>query len=314
MSFKPENGNRDDSQGVSPQSGSSGSPPDERYPETQNSPEEEGRRGGRLGGRPDRGLVPVVVVGLLLLALVVGGILLWLSYGDRAGGASVYEDSIESGSEPVVRLMNGPGRVRIEGVEGQENVEISARRYARGRNPAVAKENAADVPVNISNEGSAIELSSDGGRGTGVDYDLRVPSGSTVEVESEAGDVEVSGLDNTVTVLARSGDVSVEDIQGSIGIESQAGDVTVGPVSTETGNAEINVGSGDLTLTDLVVGILEAHVEAGDVALLGRFSGSGSVSVETGSIDVRLPSEDAKDLTFEARVGQVSRGDEQEPE
>ncbi|HEV8044655.1 MAG TPA: DUF4097 family beta strand repeat-containing protein [Rubrobacter sp.] len=313
MSFRPENGNRDDPQSGPPQSGSSGGPPDERSPEMRESPEEEGRRGG-LSGRPDRGLVPLVVVGLLLLALVIGGILLWLSYGDRAGGASVYEDSIESGPEPALRLLNGLGRVRVEGVEGQESVEISARRYARGRNPAAAKENAADVPVNVASEGSTIEISSDGGRGTGVDYDLRVPPGSTVEVDSEAGDVEVSGLDNTVTVLARSGDVSVEDIQGSIGIESQAGDVTVGSVSTETGNAEINVGSGDLELTDLVVGILEAHVEAGDVALLGRFSGSGSISVETGSIDVRLPSEDAKDLVFEARVGQVSRDDEQEPE
>lgn len=182
---------------------------------------------------------------------------MWLSYGDRVGGASVYEDSIESGPEPVVRLVNGLGRVHIEGVGRQESVEISARRYARGRNPAAAKENAAEVPVNVASEGSTIELSSDSGRGTGVDYDLRVPPGSIVEVESEAGDVEVSGLDNTVTVLARSGDVSVEDIQASVGIESQAGDVTVRSVSTETGNVEISVGSGDLTLTDLVVGILE---------------------------------------------------------
>ena len=301
MSFRPENGER---------GGAAGRSPDERLPAPLRESEEGRRR------RPTFRLGPVpVIVGLLLLALVIGAVLLWLSFGDRAGGTSVFEDSIETGSEPVLRLTNGPGRVRVEGVEGLENVEISAKRYARGRNPAAAKENAAEVPVAMSSgEGSTLELSSDEGSGTGVDYDLRVPSESTVEVESEAGDVEVSGLDNTVTVLARSGDVSVEDIQGSIGIESQAGDVAVGPVSTETGNAEINVGSGDQEITDLVVGILEAHVEAGDVALLGRFSGSGTVSVETGSIDVRLPSEDAKDLTFEARVGQVSRDDEPEPE
>lgn len=90
--------------------------------------------------------------------------------------------------------------------------------------------------------------------------------------------------------------------------------MTVESLSTETGNAEISVRSGDLALTDLVVGILEARVETGDVSLLGRFSGSGSVSVETGSIDVRLPAEDAKDLDLEARVGEVAREDEQESE
>ena len=297
MSFRPENGERGEE---------SGGTPDERPPTPTREPTERRRRqpAFRLG------LVPVVA-GLLLLALLIGLVLLWLSYGDRAGGASVFEDSIETGPEPVVRLTNGPGRVSIEGVEGLENVEINAKRYARGRNTAAAKENAADVPVEASSgEDSALEVSSDGG-GTGVDYALRVPSATIVEVESEAGDVEISGVDNNVTVRAESGDVSVEDVRGSIGIEAVRGDVTVESVSTETGNAEIAVGSGDLEIENLVVGILEARVESGDVALLGRFSGSGVVLVETGSINVRLPSEDTNDLTLETRVGEVVREDEQ---
>jgi hypothetical protein len=298
VSFRPENGER---------GGEAGGPPGERLPAPTREPTE--RRRGRLTFRP--GLVPVIV-GLLLLALLIGLVLLVFSLGDSAGGTSVFEDSIETGPEPVVRLTNGPGRVSIEGVEGLENVEISAKRYARGRNTAAAKENAADVPVRVSSgEGSALEISSDGGDGTGVDYALRVPPGSIAEVESEAGDVTVSGLDNNVTVRAESGDVSVEDVRGSIGIEASQGDVTVESVSTETGNAEITVGSGDLEIENLVVGILEARVESGDVALLGRFSGSGLVFVETGSINVRLPSEDTNDLTLEARVGEVVREDEQ---
>lgn len=301
MSFRPENGAHDEA---------SGGPPDERLPAAEKPPAEEQGR-WRLAGR--LGLVPVVV-GLLLLALLIGGVLLWFSYGDRAGGTSVFEDSIESETEPVIRLTNGPGRVRIEGVEGLESVEISAKRYARGFNPAAAKENASDIPVDRAIEGSTIEISSDGGRGTGVDYDLRVPPGSTVEVESAAGDVEVSGLDNNVTVRAESGDIDLEDVQGSIAIEASQGDVTVESVSTETGNAEVTVVSGDLELQDLVVGFLEARVETGDVALTGRFSGSGGVFVQTGSIDVRIPSEDTRDLDLEVRVGEITREDEQESE
>ncbi|MCA1737361.1 MAG: DUF4097 domain-containing protein [Actinobacteria bacterium] len=250
--FSPESGSRDD-----PQSGSSGGPPDQRPPEEQKTLEG-GRRRARLSGRPAHRLVSVAAAGLLLLALVVGGILLWLSYGDRVGGTSVYEDSIDSGPEPEVHLTNGPGQVSIEGVKGMENVEISAKRYARGRNPSAAKENASGVPVDVAGESSNIELSSAGGRGTGVDYDLKVPPGSTVAVESEVGDVDISGLENDVTVLARSGDVSVKDGQGSLRIESQGGDVTVESVRTETGSAEISVDSGDLELKNLVFGILEA--------------------------------------------------------
>jgi hypothetical protein len=293
--------------------GASGRPPagslDRGHQVPKQAPAEGGGR-GRLIGSLGRRVVPLVV-GLLLLALVVGAVLLWRSYGDRAGGTSVYEDSVESGAEPVVRITNGPGRVRVEGVEKQENVKISAKRYARGSSPASAKENAARVPVDITHDGSTLEISSDGGRGTGADYELKVPSGSTVEVESATGDVEVSDLANDVTIRAQEGDVTVKNVKGSVMIEAPQGDVMVEAVSTETGNAEITVGAGDLDLKDLVIGLMEARVEAGDVNLSGRFSGGGRVFVETGSINARLPSGDAKDLDLETRVGEVTRKDEQ---
>jgi hypothetical protein len=253
----------------------------------------------------------LIIAVLLLLALVVGVFLLRLSYGDQAGNTSVFEDVIDTGPEPVVRLTNGPGRVHAEGVEGLESVEISAKRYARGSSSAIAKENAAEVPVNLDYEGSALEISSEGGGGVGVDYELRVPPGSILEIESVAGNVELSGLSNAATVRAESGDVSVEDVRGSITVEAPRGDVSLESTGTETGRAEVAIGSGDLDLEDIIIGILESQVEAGDVTLSGRFSGSGSIFVETGSVYVRLPSEDARELDLETRVGEVVREDEQ---
>jgi hypothetical protein len=261
-----------------------------------------GARGG-LAGRSWR--LPLVF-GLLMLA--VGVVLAWLLYGDRAGGTSVYQDSVGSEAEPVVRVTNGPGRVRVEGTEG-ETVEITAKRYARGFGPTSAVENAASIPVDIARDGSTVNISSNGGRGTNVDYDLKVPRGSTVEVESAVGDVEVSGLSNNVTVRAEGGDVSVKNVRGSVKIEAPRGDVAVESMSTETGRADITVGFGDLQLKDLVVGILEAQIEAGDADLSGRFSGGGKVFVETGSINSRLPSGDTKDLDLEAYTGEVARDD-----
>ncbi|MDP8952899.1 MAG: DUF4097 domain-containing protein [Actinomycetota bacterium] len=306
MSFRPEDEARGEASGRPPRGG----PPDEGLSAARTAPAEGGRR-GRSVGRPGQRRLVLIIAGLLLLALVAGVLLLRLSYGDRAGNTSVFEDSIETGPEPVVRLTNGPGRVRIEGVEGSQSVDISAKRYARGSSSAAAKENAAEVPVNLSGEGSVLEISSEGGGGVGVDYDLSVPPASAVEVESEAGDVEVSGLNNNAAVRVLGGDVTLEDVRGSITIEAPRGDVAVQSSGTETGRAEIAIGSGDLDLEDLVIGILESQIEAGDATLSGRFSGSGSIFVETGSIVVRLPSEDARELDLETRVGEVVREDEQ---
>jgi hypothetical protein len=290
------------------------------------SPENEARRaptgGNRLpdvvrrgdGGRPPpsrspaRGLV-VLVVGILVVALVAGAVMLSRWYGDQAEGTSVFEDSVAAGSEPTVRLNNGRGQVRVEGGEGLEAVEITAKRYARGADPAAAAENAAGVDVDTSRDGSTVEISSDPGRGAGVDYALRVPVGARVEVESAAGDVEVLGLAGAVSTVAEAGDVAVRDVRGSVTVEAPQGDVTIEEMSTETGKATISTGSGDVTLGNLAVAILDARVEAGDVELTGRFSGGGQVYVETGSITVRLPPEDARELDLDARIGEVVRED-----
>ena len=276
--------------------------------------EEESRRSGQVSARterrrPSRISPLLLLLAVLLLALLaLGALLLWRSLGDSISGTSVAKDSIDSaGPEPRVRLTNAAGMVRVEGVKGSRAVEYEATRYAMGRDPAAAKQRASEVPVDISREDSKIVIETDGGGDTGADYTLRVPIGGSVQVESEAGDVEISGLSGNVTVGAEAGDVTVRDVGGDVKVEAPQGDVTVSDVNTDTGGAELEVGSGDVTLEDLIVGTLEASVEAGSVILSGRFSGGGRVSVQTGDIIARLPPEDTRDLTLETHVGSVLR-------
>ena len=250
----------------------------------------------------------LVLLGVLLLAvLATAAVLIWRSLGDSISGTSVARDSIDSGSKPRVRLANAAGQVRVEGVKGLDSVEYEATRYAMAADPAAAKRRASEVPVDISREDSKIVIETDGGEDTGADYTLRVPTGSSVEVESEAGDVEVSGISGNVTVGAEAGDVRVRYVGGNVKVEAPRGDVTVGDVNTDTGSANLEAGVGDVSLEDLILGTLEASVEAGDVTLSGRFSGGGRVSVETGDIIARLPPEDTRDLTLQTHVGSVLR-------
>ena len=245
---------------------------------------------------------------LLLGLLAVAAILLWRSLGKSVSGTSIARDSIDSaGPDPRVRLANAAGQVRVEGVKGSRSVDYEATRYAMAADPAAAKQQASEVPVNISREDSKIVIETDGGEDTGADYTLRVPTGSSVEVESEVGDVEVSGISGNVTVGAEAGDVRVRDVGGDVKVEAPRGEVSVGDVNTDTGSANLEVGVGDVSLEDLILGTLEASVEAGDVTFSGRFSGGGRVTVETGDIVARLPPEDTRDLTLETRIGSVLR-------
>ena len=245
---------------------------------------------------------------LFLALLTVAAILLWKSLSENISGTSIARDSIDSaGPDPRVRLANAAGQVRVEGVKGSRSVDYEATRYALAVDPAAAKQRASEVPVDISREDSKIVIETDGGENTGADYTLRVPTGGSVEVESEVGDVEVSGISGNVTVVAEAGDVRVREVGGDVKVEAPRGDVNVGDVNTDTGSANLEVGVGDVSFEDLILGTLEARVEAGDVTLSGRFSGGGRVTVQTGDIIARLPSDDTRDLTLETRVGSVLR-------
>lgn len=281
--------------------------------EEQSGDGREGASGGAVPARVERSRssraswLLLLLAALLLAVLLVAVLFLWRSLGDSLSGTSVARDSIDSGPTPRVRLTNGPGQVRVEGVKGLDSVEYEVTKHAVAGDPAAAKERAAGVPIDFSREDSVIVLETDGGRNTGADYALRVPSGASIEVESEVGDVEVSGLSGSVTVLAEAGDAAVRDVGGAVTVEAPQGDVALSGASTDTGQAELEVGSGDVTLEDVVVGTLEARVEAGDVTLSGRFSGGGRVFVETGDITANLPPEDTRDLTLEASIGEVVR-------
>jgi hypothetical protein len=259
--------------------------------------------------RPYRASPLLLLLAVLILVLLgVAALLLWRSIGDSISGTSVAKDSIDSaGPKPHVHLTNAAGQVRVEGVEGSESVEYEATRYAMGSDPATAKQRASEVPVDISREDSEITIKTDGGRDTGADYALRMPAGGSVEIESESGDVEVSGLTGNIRVDAEAGDVTIDGVGGGVDVSAPQGDVTIANVNTDTGEAELDVGSGDVFLEDLILGTLEAGVEAGSVTLSGRFSGDGRVSVETGDIIARLPAEDTRDLTLQTRVGSVLR-------
>lgn len=270
---------------------------------------------GRQRNRGPRGpWLPLLALALILALLIISGLIVWRSFGGSVSGTSVSRDSVNVGEKPSVRLSNGQGQILVEGVEAIESVEFEVTKHALGEDPAAAKKRASEVSVDISREDSVFVIETDGGRRTGADYVLRIPIEGSVEIRSEAGDIEVTNVNGDVKALAEAGDVTVRDSRGSVTVESPRGDVSISNVNTDTGQIELDIGSGDVTLEDLVVGTIEAHVEAGDITLLGRFSGGGRVFVETGDIIARIPPGDTRELDLESRIGGVVRGQGSEPE
>lgn len=247
----------------------------------------------------------------ILVVLVLGVFFSWRPVGNDVWGESSAEDSVSSGPNPQIRIFNPRGSIRVEGAEGLGSIELETTRYALGPDAEKARLRASEVSGTISREGPReapeFVVRANGGRNTGAEYTLQVPSGSSVEAETGTGDASVKGLKGNVEIRTESGDVTVSEILHSVAVEVSQGDVSVSDVRTDTGQVEVDVGVGDTEVEDLVVGTLDVRANAGDTVLSGRFSGDGEVLVQTGDIVVGTPPQDVAELELEARVGDVVR-------
>jgi len=106
-----------------------------------------------------------------------------------------------------------------------------------------------------------------------VSFEIRVPSGAHVTIETASGDVNVTSVDGPTRIDSSSGDVTLKDIGGAVHVHSSSGGVDLDRIR---GSLDAYTSSGDI----------DAHRLAGDVNLVAS---SGSVDAEFSSFSaVRL--------------------------
>lgn len=172
--------------------------------------------------------------------------------------------------------------------------------------------------------------------GCRIDYEVAVPEGTAVTVETVSGRISVenvhgelnlSSVSGGVRVSGNSGDVTVDSTSGGIEVTGVEGDLTAettsGRITAEgTGeNVQAASTSGDVDVSGFRAGTVTAESTSGDVQVGGGFTEaqvttvSGAIGVVTedafdelslesvsGAIDVRVP-EGVYDVTGESVSG-----------
>lgn len=155
-----------------------------------------------------------------------------------------------------VVLRGGAGDVVID--TGAELVEVE--RYAEWSNQAP------DVDAFIKDDVLYLEDTCDGWGYCRVDYVIRVPAGTDLDLELGSGDLRVTGADARTRVAMGSGDLLLSELSGE---------------------AIVAVGSGDIEGDDMALVELRGETGSGDVELEYR-EAPALVALETGSGDVTL--------------------------
>ena len=128
-----------------------------------------------------------------------------------------------------------------------ESGTVLAEARIRGGTPEEAKARAQEYTVIIEESDALVVIRQPDVSGLTVDLTIRLPEAASVEIRTEAGDVEVLDHPAGVRVNRRSGDVKVRGAVGPVEVSADSGDVSVEDI--ESPSVALETKSGDLSLT-----------------------------------------------------------------
>jgi hypothetical protein len=239
--------------------------------------------------------------------------LLLFSAGLTANYAAQSQESLilAAADLKTLRIDCGAGYLKVQGVDGLEQIEVSAvldvRGIADNELAAFKKEyvtlklekvaGQAELTANIESGFSLATLFGDC-HDARIDLDVRVPRQLALDIDDGSGDIDIRDCDGNLKLEDGSGDMHLTNSKGQVEINDGSGDMILAKIS---GMLQIEDGSGDIELND--AGSDVAIDDGSGEIRLNRIL--GSVTVDDGSGDIVIDGVE-KDVTIEeAGSGEV---------
>jgi hypothetical protein len=172
----------------------------------------------------------------------------------------------------------------------------------------------------IHQDGNHIRIDYVSEHNISVDYEITVPTETSVRTHSGSGDLIIEGTRGKVDLQTGSGDVKLRNLTGEVHVQTGSGDVRAhdisGPVRGGAGSGDIEIeeaGSGDVDLhtgsgninVRGMQGGFRAEAGSGDITAEGSLGGPWEVRTGSGNVRVRLPGNAAFDADISTSSGTV---------
>jgi DUF4097 and DUF4098 domain-containing protein YvlB len=225
--------------------------------------------------------IRIVTLAAMAAALLAGG---------EAAAQRQVNARLDAASNPTVEISLNTGSVRVVGW-GRSEVQVTG---------SVAREG---DRVAVEGGGRRVEVNVQGNRGRGgpANLEVRVPAGASVEVNTTAAPITVTGVNGTVEVTSQAGAVTVQGRPRSIEATAHAGAIIVdaetervvltalaGPVrlaGTVRNRAEVTAMAGAVEIPG-AVGELEVNALNGAVRVANVTGGRVEINSVSGSVSV----------------------------
>jgi DUF4097 and DUF4098 domain-containing protein YvlB len=233
------------------------------------------------------------------------------------------------------------GKLYLNNVSGQieimtwreAQVKIEAIKISKASSLAKAKENAAQVTIEVTKDADLVRVETKYPKRSGgfwggdsinvsVDYKVWVPDQAAVEIGSVSGDVMVAPIGGQAKIGCVSGNVDlkgaagadVDLVSGELTLENIAGDAYLKTVSGDIqatgvkGSVEAEAVSGDIDLRDVSEAqTVNAKNVSGNITYTGKIKAGGRYELKAHSGDVRMtiPADSAFDFEADTFSGDI---------
>ncbi len=213
-------------------------------------------------------------ISLTPLALMAGAALTALSSAGCFAGAFALNDKA---TVVETRALDPTGTLRLRNQNGSIDVTTWAepRVKIEADKAAASREDLDDVKVDISGEGSRVEVETRApgrglfGRAYRVNYRISVPAGVRLDVETVNGSIDVRGVAGEARCHTTNGSVDVSDATGEVDATTTNGAVGV-ELKTVVADGRYNLrttnGSASLSVPKGASGYFEARTVNGSLS------------------------------------------------
>jgi DUF4097 and DUF4098 domain-containing protein YvlB len=229
-------------------------------------------------------------------------VVLVFSGATLAGGAAISERSFETSRDPRISLTNLVGRVIVKGwdkaqvhallVTVSPRVEVDTEVLPRtGTADKIRFTTHVLDPLVPMNEQLA-------------DYTLDVPLGSSLEIRSPQGSIQIENLQGDATVESVGASVRVTDFSGHLAVRSVGGNIEI---IRPSGHVEADTITGNLHFVSPATTQLRATTTSGQILYEGDFIAGGNyrLSAYSGNVDVICPASSSFELRAKSERGKV---------
>jgi DUF4097 and DUF4098 domain-containing protein YvlB len=210
------------------------------------------------------------------------------------------------GPSGTLKLGNVSGDVMVTGGSGSE-IRIEATPHGKGKTDAEARAQLDTVTIEMRQSGSRVDVETkhQNKSRAWVDYIVIVPTGTTVDVRTVSGDVnvkEISGLTSAETV---SGDVVAMGLGNVASLKTVSGDVSAKGL-TASGPVTLQTVSGDVVAKGLKAPSVSYETVSGDAVVEACDCGGAKASTVSGDISYTGPLTKGGRYVFNTHSGDVS--------